>query len=308
MQWIGSRDKYFCLIQKPAFEVTECFANYIDKGKILTSFKSQEAIIAPNSTLQLDSIIYVGPQKTELLSAVDPSFSQIVYFGKLDPIVRTMMSLLRFIHKVVPNWGICILILSICIFSVLYPFTQKSLRSMKRLQALQPEMEQLRAKYKDEPQKLNKEVMELYKTNKVNPFGGCLPLFFQMPVFFSLYQTLMRSIELKGAAFLWIKDLSEPDRLFVLQKALPFIGKDINLLPLLMAAAMAVSQKLTMARSGASGPAAEQQKMMAVIFPILFAFIFYTFPSGLALYWFSYTMLTMVSQLRMNAVKGEARG
>jgi len=170
---------------------------------------------------------------------------------------------------------------------------------MKKMQALQPQVEKLRSAYKDQPQKLNKEIMGLYRENKINPFGGCLPMILQIPIFFALYQALMRSIELKGTSFLWIKDLSEPDRLFILQNPLPVIGAEINLLPLIMIAAMFLQQKLSMKSSG-STTIQEQQKIMIVVFPLMFGFLFYHFPSGLTLYWVSYTILSIFSQGRIN--------
>jgi YidC/Oxa1 family membrane protein insertase len=170
---------------------------------------------------------------------------------------------------------------------------------MKKMQTLQPEIEKLRSQYKDQPQKLNKEIMEMYRQNKVNPFSGCLPMFLQIPVFFALYQTLMRTIELKGASFLWIKDLSETDKLFILPKSLPIIGNEINILPIVMIVAMFLQQKLSM-KSAGSSTIQEQQKMMMFMMPVLFGFLFYHFPSGLTLYWVSYTILSILSQRRIN--------
>ena len=145
---------------------------------------------------------------------------------------------------------------------------------MKEMQALQPKIEELRKAYKDNPQKLNKEIMQLYKEHKVNPFGGCLPLILQMPIFFALYQALMRSVALKGASFLWIKDLSEPDRLFLLPVSLPVLGNEINILPIVMTIGMFIQQKLS--SSSSSGSTAEQQKMMLIIMPLMFGLIFYS--------------------------------
>ena len=135
---------------------------------------------------------------------------------------------------------------------------------MRKMQEIQPKMENLRSEHKDNHQKLNKEMMELYKKHKVNPMGGCLPMLLQMPIFIALYQTLMRSVELKGASFLWIKDLSMPDKAFTLPHALPLLGNAINVLPILMIGAMMLQQKLSMAKTGAQ---TDQQKMMASIMP-----------------------------------------
>jgi YidC/Oxa1 family membrane protein insertase len=157
--------------------------------------------------------------------------------------------------------------------------------SMKKMQALQPKIEELKIKFKDNPQKLQMATMELYKEEKINPLGGCFPMLLQIPVFFSLYQLLLRLPELRGAGFLWIKDLSSPDRLIALRNALPVIGNEINLLPLLMAGVMFLQQKVSMASSNATGSTAEQQKMMAIMMPVVFGFLFYKMPSGLVLYW-----------------------
>jgi YidC/Oxa1 family membrane protein insertase len=175
------------------------------------------------------------------------------------------------------------------------------MRSMKEMQGLQPHIEELRKKYKDNTQKFNKEVMELYKEHKVNPFGGCLPLLLQMPIFFALYQTLMRSVVLRGAEFLWIKDLSEPDRLFLLPFNIPILGNEINILPIIMAIGMFAQQKITMKTAAGSNP--EQQRFMMVLFPLMFGFIFYRMPSGLVLYWFINSTLMLIYQLRVSLQK-----
>jgi len=158
----------------------------------------------------------------------------------------------------------------------------------------------LRNKFKDNPQKLNKEIMELYREHKVNPLGGCLPLLLQMPVFFALYRALLNSISLKGAQFLWIKDLSAPDKLYVFQAG----GKsiDLNLLPILMTIGMFIQQKISTV-SSTSNAAAEQQKMMLIVMPIIFGFVFYNMPSGLVLYWFVNSTLMLINQWRISRVK-----
>jgi YidC/Oxa1 family membrane protein insertase len=155
---------------------------------------------------------------------------------------------------------------------------------MKEMQALQPHIEEIRKTYKDNPQKLNKEIMGLYREHKVNPFGGCLPLILQMPIFFALYQALMRSVFLKGASFLWIKDLAEPDRLFMLPVSLPILGNEINILPIIMTIGMFIQQKFSMASAGSGS--ADQQRMMMIVMPLMFGLIFYHMPSGLVLCWF----------------------
>ena len=158
---------------------------------------------------------------------------------------------------------------------------------MKKLQELQPEIQALREKYKDNPQAMNKEVLMLYRKYGVNPMSGCLPMLLQLPVFIALYNTLLRSYELKNAGFLWIKDLAEPDKLVVLKHSIPILGNEINLLPILMAVIMYFQQKQTPTSTSSSG---------LWIMPILFGFIFYKFPAGLVLYWLTNSVFMLCIQ------------
>jgi YidC/Oxa1 family membrane protein insertase len=172
---------------------------------------------------------------------------------------------------------------------------------MKQMQELQPKIEVLRKTYKDNPQRLNKEIMELYRRHKINPLGGCLPVLLQIPVFFALYQVLIRSVALKGAKFFWIQDLSLPDKIISLPGTYPLIGNSINILPILMSISMFFQQKLSSATQMSSS--SEQQKMMLILFPIIFVFIFYNMPAGLVLYWLVNNILMLVQQVRMNRIK-----
>ena len=164
---------------------------------------------------------------------------------------------------------------------------------MKEMQKLQPEIEHIRKAYSDNSQKMNKEIMELYKKHKINPVGGCLPMLLQLPIFMSLYQVLLRSSALQNARFLWIRNLAGPDAAFSIPQKLPIIGNNINILPILMAIAMWGQQKLS---QGGGKEASEQQKMMSTIMPIMFGLIFYNMPSGLVLYWFTNTLFMLVVQ------------
>ena len=298
-EWAGVRDRYFCSILYPISPAASAFIQPISKQVVASGIQTANVVLAPNTEYTFNGQLYIGPQNSELLSNAHSGFENIVNFGVFNVISKGLLSIMRFLHSFLHSWGISVILISILIYLVLYPLTAKSLISMKRMQALQPEIEKLREALKDQPQKLNKELMELYRDNKVNPFGGCLPMFLQIPVFFGLYQALMRSIELKGAEFLWIKDLADPDRLIILKSSLPIIGDEINLLPLIMVVAMFFQQKLSM-KSPGSSTMQEQQKMMMIFFPILFGFLFYHFPSGLTLYWVSYTILSIFSQRRIS--------
>jgi YidC/Oxa1 family membrane protein insertase len=167
---------------------------------------------------------------------------------------------------------------------------------MRDMQKIQPKIAKLREELKDNPQKLNKEMMELYRSHKVNPFGGCLPMFLQIPVFFALFKALYRSLELYKANFLWIKDLSQPDALIRFSQPLPIIGDSINILPILMIIGMILQQKVTHTGTGTLSP---QQKQMGMFFPIFIGFIFYQFSAGLVLYWLTNTAIMTLYQWRL---------
>jgi YidC/Oxa1 family membrane protein insertase len=192
---------------------------------------------------------------------------------------------------------VSIILLAVFLNILLFPLTMKSFKSMQKMQALHPQMEKLKAQNKNNPQKLNKEMMELYKKYKINPFGGCLPLLLQMPIFFALYQALIKSIELRGASFLWVRDLSMPDAVKI-PVALPLLGSSINILPILMIIATVIQQKLSTKSMGSAvtEEQKQQQRMMMFMMPVMFGFIFYSMPSGLVLYWLVNTVLTVIEQ------------
>ena len=287
IEWLALRNKYYSIIAKPEFIPQGIFTKKIGASPVVGFIVDEK--IFPGETKIYDFLFYIGPTELNELQKAGPSFGKALYFGKLTSISLVLLSVLNFFYGLSHNYGVAILLLTCCVSLLLFPLSFKSLKSMRKLQELQPQIEKIRLQHKDNPQKLNKEIMEMYRRYKVNPMGGCLPLFLQMPIFIALYQTLMRSVELKGAAFLWIKDLSMPDAAFQLPFKLPFLGSAINLLPILMIGAMIIQQKLSQAKTGAQ---TEQQKMMANIMPIMFGFIFYSLPAGLVLYWLTNTLLT----------------
>ncbi|MDD5596134.1 MAG: YidC/Oxa1 family membrane protein insertase, partial [Candidatus Omnitrophica bacterium] len=199
-------------------------------------------------------------------------------------------------HSFSHNWGVSIIILAIITYAVIFPFTMKSTKAMRRMQEIQPLMDALRKEYKDNPQKLNKEVLELYKKHKVNPIGGCLPLLFQFPVFIALYQVLLKFVELKNANFLWIKDLSMPDHAFKLP--LPPPVDYLNVLPLIIVLVGFLQQKFATPMTGESN-----QKMMGFFMIGFMGIIFYNFPAGLTLYWLTQNILTFAYQLHITRSK-----
>jgi len=222
-------------------------------------------------------------------------------YGLLNFVSMTIYKTLIFTHKYSKSWGVSILLVSFLIYGLMYPLTMSGMKSMRKMQALQPVMAQLREKHKSNPQKMNQEMMELYKEHRVNPFGGCLPFLLQMPIFIGLYQVLWRSVHFKGAEFLWIKDLSEPDRLITFKTSLPLVGNEFNILPLIMTVIMFFQQKLSAKNMVVTDPAQiAQQKMMATVFPVFLGFIFYKFASGLCLYFVVFYTMSTFTQWKIS--------
>ncbi|MCX5669268.1 MAG: membrane protein insertase YidC [Candidatus Omnitrophica bacterium] len=301
VKFIGLRDQYFCTIVEPVNMAASGYIKKITPQESEVGLLMGESILKPGAQIGHSYRIYLGPQDLKIISNAKPEWAAIIYFGTFDFIAQLLLQLLGFFYSLVHNWGLAIIILSIAVYFLLFPLSIKQMRSMKEMQLLQPKIEALRKELKDNPQRLNKEIMELYKEHKVNPLGGCLPLLLQMPIFFALYQALIRSVALRGAHFLWITDLSSPDKAFAFKNSIPFLGNQVNILPILMAIGMFVQQKISMAK--ATGEAAQQQKMMSIIMPIMFGVIFYQMPSGLVLYWFVNSLLMLCYQFRVNSQK-----
>ena len=301
VKFIGLRDQYFCAIVEPVDFAASGYVKKISAQESEVGMLANEIELKAGAQIGHSYRIFLGPQDIKTINNLKPEWTSIVYFGTFDFIAQLLLQLLGFFYSLVHNWGLAIIILSIAVYFLLFPLSIKQMRSMKEMQLLQPKIEALRKELKDNPQRLNKEIMELYKEHKVNPLSGCLPLLLQMPIFFALYQALIRSVDLRGAHFWWIKDLSSPDKLFIFKDAIPLIGKDINILPILMAIGMFVQQKISMGK--ATGEAAQQQKMMSIIMPIMFGVIFYQMPSGLVLYWFVNSILMLSYQFRVNSQK-----
>lgn len=300
-KFIGLRDQYFCAIVEPAKPAASGYIKKINPQESEVGLFLGEVNLPPGSQIGHLFRIYLGPQDAKSINKANPDWTLMIYFGTFDFIAQLLLQLLGFFYGLVHNWGLAIIILSIAVYFLLFPLSIKQMRSMKEMQILQPKIEALRKELKDNPQRLNKEIMELYKEHKVNPLGGCLPLILQMPIFFALYQALIRSVALRGAHFLWIKDLSSPDKAFVFKNSIPFLGNQVNILPILMAIGMFVQQKFSMVKS--TGEAAQQQKMMTMIMPVMFGVIFYQMPSGLVLYWFVNSLLMLGYQFRINRQK-----
>lgn len=248
----------------------------------------------PAGTFSTHLDAYLGPKDLALLERAGHSLERSVDLGWFTIVARPMLQVLKLSHKVTGNYGIDIIIMTVLIKVLFIPLTQKSMKSMREMQKLQPQMTALRERYKDNSEQMNKEIMELYRRHKVNPLGGCLPMVLQIPVFIGLYQALLNAVELRHAPFVaWINDLSAPDRLGSVQ--LPFVDQPgIPVLTLFMGVSMFLQQWMT---PTAGDPT--QQRVMLVM-PLIFTFMFINFPAGLTLYWLVNNILTIAQQYALN--------
>ena len=220
--------------------------------------------------------LYVGPRKMDELRRIGPAYLDVMRFGTWSWFCRCLLDLLNFIHRFVPNYGWAIVVLTLLVRVVLLPLSRKSQQSMRKMSELQPKMKEINERYKDDPQKRQAETMRLYAENHVNPLSSCLPMLIQLPVFIALFTVLRSSVELRFAPWLWVADLSAPEGLF--KEWFPFGG--LNVLPVAMAATMTLQSLLT---PSAGDP--KQQRMMAVMMPVMMLVMFYSMPAALCLYW-----------------------
>jgi YidC/Oxa1 family membrane protein insertase len=292
LTWVGLKRKYFFVALEPRSGLMAASMEPLGEkeervrlGLDMLPMNIESGDVAVNHVR-----LCVGPMLKDVLESFGPGFDQVINFGFFDFFGKILLAGLLWFNKYVQNYGLAIILLTIVVRVGLFPLNQKSYKSMREMQALQPKVNELREKYKKNPQDMNKKMMQLYREHKVNPMGGCLPIAFQMPVFIALFQALRYAVELRGAHFLWITDLSEPDRLFTL--TVPF-NLPINLLPLLVIVAMLLQQRMTPMSTGAQSEA--QQKMMQYM-PVIFGFLFYSMPSGLTVYFLVSTVLGLVQQ------------
>jgi len=257
--------------------------------------------------------VYAGPKNEKTLSIYNQSdlnefkleniyLNALVKKGLLFPIQELLRYFLKLFYALLNNWGLAIIALTILVKLFLYPLTQKSYLANAELQKFQPQIKELQDKYKDDPTKLNQEMMKLYQKEGVNPLSGCLPMLIQMPIFFSLYGIFNNFLDFRGANFItgWIMDLSQPDSVFHFSNnfTIPVLGwTDIRLLPLIMVGTQLTSTLLTSRAQLASNP---QMKVMLIGMPVMFFFVLYNMPSGLLIYWISSNTLTSIQQWYIN--------
>jgi YidC/Oxa1 family membrane protein insertase len=288
LKWIAIEDKYFFASLVPVSPAKEARV-WKQGNEVLIGLRGSSGVN--------DFILYAGPKEYETLKSLNLGLEHIVDFGFFSILAIPLFWMLKFFYQLTGNYGWAIIIITLILRIPFIPLINKSQRSMKKMQEIQPKMAEVKEKYKKDPQKMNKEMMELYKKHKVNPVGGCLPMLLQIPFFFALYKILLISIELRGAPFmLWIHDLSAPDTLFGhIPASIPLIGGfALGPLPILMGATMILQQKMTPTSLDPT------QNRLMMLMPVVFTFLFLNFASGLVLYWLMNNIFSIIQQFFAN--------
>lgn len=297
LAWTGYSDKYFFQGFVPHnFDIERLILSHEPAGSLSRQKLIQQQIrnsmiqVAPGGTKSFEYSFYLGPKKIPELRKIEESLSRSVDYGNwIGPITRFLLLILLFFHSLIPNYGIAIILLTLVVKAVLFPLAWKAAFSMRKLALVQPKMKEIQTKYKKDPQRLQAEMMALYKSEKVNPLGGCLPIILQMPVFFALYKLFYASFEMRHAPFFgWIQDLSAYDPFFIT--------------PVLMVLLMWAQQKIT-PMPGMGGEETEAIKLQKRIFkwmPFIFGAVMIFLPSGLTLYFLVNAGLSVAQQYFMN--------
>ena len=302
--WIASDGHYFTSVIIPDGNEYDCFFDY---SKSLDNlYYCGYSLVSNRSVIDTGFSVYCGPKSGKILKKYDDFKNDNVYLSKTElskispPIVWGLGNVLgwclKVLYSLVKNYGLAIIILTIILKALLSPLMINSMKSSQKMRSLQPKISELQAKYKDKPEMLNQKTMELYKKAGFNPMSGCLPMLLQMPFLFAMYQLLDRMFELKGASFLWIKDLAMPDALITFSFTIPLLNiNSLNILPIVMVISQIFQSLMTPGME--SNP---QAKMMIWLMPLMFFFFFYNVSSGLVLYWTVMNLLGIIQQLIMN--------
>jgi YidC/Oxa1 family membrane protein insertase len=294
LTWMALQDRYFMNSLIPKTSEDASMRLFLEPDQIIEEkYIQPQSVIQPGTRFQNDYYLFFGPMSMKILNQAGHDLGKALNFGMFDFIAKPCLWLMNWLYGIIPNYGVAIIILTVLIKLLLWPLGSKSYKSMSEMKKIQPLMKEIREKYKDDRKRMNEEVMALYRTYKINPLGGCLPMVVQIPVFFALYRMLYQAIELRHAPFfLWINDLSAPDRLFHFNITIPFMEPPygIPVLTLLMGATMLWQQRI----SPPMGDPAQAKMMM--LMPVVFTVIFINFSSGLVLYWLVNNILSIAQQ------------
>ncbi|MDF3832917.1 membrane protein insertase YidC [Cupriavidus basilensis] len=285
--WVAMVQHYFASAWIPQTGKDHSYyVEAIDNNLFRVGVQQPLGQVAPGATVTTDARLFAGPQEERMLEKITPGLELVKDYGWLTILAKPIFWLLEKIHGILGNWGWAIIALTVLIKLVFFPLSAASYKSMGKMKDLQPRMTAMRERLKGDPQKMNQEMMALYRTEKVNPLGGCLPIVIQIPVFIALYWVLLSSVEMRGAPWLgWIHDLSLPDPFYIL--------------PVLMAVSMFVQTKLN-----PTPPDPVQAKVM-MIMPLVFSFMFFFFPAGLVMYWVTNNVLSIAQQWQINRMLGK---
>ncbi len=276
--WVAISQHFFVSAFIPADKAQrEIFTKKIATNLYAIGTIQPLGTVAPGATVSNDTRLYSGPQDEQTLETIAPGLELVKDYGMLTIIAKPIFWVMTHLHSLLGNWGWTIVALTVLIKLAFFPLSAAGYRSMAKMRVVTPKMQAIRERYKNDPQKMQQATMELYKTEKINPLGGCLPILVQMPVFFALYWVLQASVEMRGAPWiLWIDDLTRPDPYFIL--------------PIIYAVSMYITTKLN------PQPTDPVQAKMMLFMPLAFSVVFFFFPSGLVLYWVVNNILSIAQQ------------
>jgi len=290
-EWTAVTDQFFATIIAPLnAKATGIWGRSFDVSNEQNMIGIEGAMrmpgfqVQPGQTYTARFEIWAGPKIYHRLAQLEQNQAEIMNFGIFKIVSQFLLNFLNTIHGFVKDYGVAILVLTLVVRLVLWPLQSKANQTMRKTALLGPKMQELREKYKDDPTRMNQEVMKLYKQYGINPVGGCLPMAIQIPIFFGLYQMLAQAVELRNARFLWVHDLSQPDTV----AHLPVLGWPINIIPLLMAA----TQVWLMAMTPKTGDPTQRRIMMFT--PLIFLFFCYNFAAALALYYTAQNLFSIL--------------
>jgi YidC/Oxa1 family membrane protein insertase len=285
-------ERYFCQTVKPIGGSLDVVLLPSKNGSIVTESRPNSEGGESDRGRKIRFQVYIGPRDYFYLKAA--GLEEAFPIGILGQIGLILLMVLRWIAGITHNYGLAILAFSTMITCMMAPFTMLGFRSMRKMQELKPKIDRIMAQNKEDPKRANQEIFALYKENRVSPLSGCLPMLLQVPIFIALFQALSQFIDLRGKEFLWIKDLSLPDRLAPLPFSVPVLGRDLNVLPIIMAVAMYFQTKLSQANIPTDQGNPTAKMMSGPMMPILFGVMFYQVPSGLVLYWLTNTLISLL--------------
>ncbi len=314
VDWVATKTKFFSQIIKPGTETDGAYLTGQITGEVDDATTDHYYTSSVTADIPSDGNVsmslYIGPMRyldvkdfdEHAFDMVEVSYGWLRWFS--DPFVRfAVIPFFNFFSGFISNYGVLVIIFAVVVKLVLSPLTIRSYKSMAAMRELQPQMKEIQDKYKNDPQKQQKATMDLYRKNKVNPLGGCLPMLLQFPILITLWRFFQNSIILRQEDFLWVSDLSAPDYILSLPFSIPFLGDQVAGLVLLMTVSMVFQSRLTAATSAgsaANNPMAQQMKIMQYFLPIMLLFVFNNFASGLSLYYLIFNVLSIFQQLYIN--------